>query len=54
MAKAEVTHYEGSPPSPYDDHTLIEKSRPYVPNGLEGAVTNEAELNQGFSRVSCL
>lgn len=50
MSKEGITHYEGYSPYSYDDP--IDKSRPLAPdNGLEGAVTNENELNQGFSRT---
>lgn len=48
MSKVEISHYEGY--SPYDERNSTDKARPYADNGLDGAVTNENELNQGFSR----
>lgn len=50
MSKEGITHYEGYSPYTFEDpHSPVEKHRPLAENGLDGAVTNENELNQGFS-----
>lgn len=56
MSKEGITHYEGYSPYSYEEpHSPVEKHhRPLAENGLDGAVTNENELNQGFSRASLL
>lgn len=48
MAKDDIPHYTGY--SPFGEAS--EKPAIYATNGLEEAVTNERELNQGFSRMS--